>query len=109
MPFGRRPPQRSTAGRTLERLAGSLPGSARKPRGGTTGGGGKGTAGLAALAAVGALAFKNREKVAALLQRARPRHDVEPPTVGVAPGAPTDPTGRGAAPAEATGMPDRPA
>ena len=92
MPFGRRPPQKSTAGRSFERLGGLLPGSA------ATGGGGKRKAGLAALAAVGALAFKNRDKAAALLDRARPRHDVEPHEVGpanvsVAPGPPTDPTG----------------
>jgi len=104
MPFGRRPPQKSTAGRTLERLGGLLPGSA------ATGGGGKGKAGLAALAAVGALAFKHRDKAAALLDRARSRDDVEPPGVSAVPGPPTSPTGGlDPAPEEATGTPDQPA
>ena len=106
MPFARRPPQKSAAGRTFERLGGLLPSSAAKTRSGQSGGGGKGKAGFAALAAVGALAFKNRGKVAALLDRARPRHDAQPPSVGVAPGTPADLTGGGdSAPEEPMGRP----
>ncbi len=68
--FGRRPPQKSTGGKAVERLTGLLPGTGTSTTSGLSRGGRK-TAGFGALVGAATLAFKSRDKLTRLLSRDR--------------------------------------